>query len=424
MKNLKCLAFWGVVFFAYIGHAQSIVERGGEGHGGDAVVTSDNAIRLRDLVDPGNCTWKSGKSILMQKEISSILDKLAEANPHFSYKLREQILKIKWCYTATLKKVETNDDEETLTYYLDPYAQNRIQAGIRAVNNVYIDRSILASNLVDGKMTEVDRPYFYIHEAMHAFLYMKTPNRNKRVRDAVQAIKDFYVGDTNADDLDAMVSGSNLLTLKIDSPMQNLIKIFIDPSLVADQRIKLASPVLSSHLRNDLLVQQWEEVLSVFSDDELTILTEKTGLTRFEFVKRSRGDLYLDPTEKPRFLSNRSDFSYELTNTDFGKCTSKTHDLENNNGPRNPGRNSFGPTAYWKDDFGFFWIEVFDKQNGDTLFKSSRQTNVGCYSNCKRYSGGYYTDDNVAYVYNANAGKKEIMQKFFYESVCDFKPML
>jgi hypothetical protein len=279
-------------------HAQREV-----GNGGDGVVTSDGAIRLRDLVDPGNCTWRNGKSILsLQPEIKRGLEKLQKVNPYLGKALNEQILKIKWCFTATLKKVDTNDDAESLTYYVDPFAQNKIQAGIRTVNTVYIDGSLLNSDLSGGLMNASDRPYFYIHEAMHAFLPMKTPMRNRRIRDAVYAIKDFNDGKINSDDLDTMISGGEILVPGNGSYIQDLLRILMDKSLSVQNRIAMAKPILDFR-NNDLVKKQWVEIANYFSDEELLRLTELTGLTRFDFVKRMRHGFN------------------ELIGSDFGRCT-------------------------------------------------------------------------------------------------------
>lgn len=388
------------------------------GNGGDAVVTSDNAIRLRDLVDPGNCTWKSGKSVLAQKDLLSVLDRLSDANPYLAYRLKDQILNIKWCYTATLKKIDTNDDEETLTYYLDPYARNKIQAGIRVVNNVYIDRSIIAPNLVDGRMLQEDRPFFYIHEAMHAFLYMKTPNRNKRVRDAVKAIRDFYTGDTNADDFDSMIVGSELLAPTNDSNfVQPLMRILYDAKLTLEERIKLGREILAPNDTNNLLVQ-WKDINGFLTDDELSGLTKTTGLTRFEFFKRTRKEINIEENSLVTFKYSR--IPEALTKTSFGKCQTildkaETEAIRNGSGKNYVAvydlRLKQDRLAHSRNEKreGMNWAVIKNLENNQTMIELPRN-NI------------YTHNKYVFYDVEDSTKMAQIIEQLYTKSLCDFKP--
>ncbi len=389
------------------------------GNGGDAVVTSDSALRLRDMVDPGNCTWKSGKSIIAQKDLQAVLDKLAEINPSFSYKLREQIVKIRWCYTATLKKINTNDDEETLTYYQDPFSVNKIQAGIRVVNNVYIDRSIIAPNLRDGRMLLEDRPFFYIHEAMHAFLYMKTPNRNKRVRDAVKAIKDFYVGDTNGDDFESMIQGSDLLVSSGENlVVQSLFRILYDSTLSIEKRIEIGSEILSPKDIHDLR-PQWNEIKVAFSDAELMELTQKTGLTRFEFFSVARKNLEFEQNSLLGFLYTTPDAFYVNS---FGSCRLSLDEREVSSRrigqidsdvqvfdlsiPRD--RTEYAQQATRET---MFWARISNIKTNEVLKKLPR-TKVS------------KSGTKVIYDVSRETQGAQVFESYFLNSLCDFKPSI
>jgi hypothetical protein len=348
------------------------------GNGGDGVVTSTGAIRLRDLVDPGNCTWRSGKSVYgQQPAVADVLEKIKKVNPYLAHGLSEQLLKIKWCFTTTLKKVDTNDDAESLTYYVDPYAQNKIQAGIRAVNNVYIDSALLSADLNGGSMSVNDRPYFYIHEAMHAFLPMKTPMRNKRVRDAVHAIKDFNDGVTNSDDLDAMIAGSELLVPESKSVVQNLVRVLNDLSISIQERIKIAEPIMSPNNQAES-IKQFFELNKFFTLAEFAKLTELTGLARFEFL--SRGHDYL------RFENNM--------------ITSWNINVLYSNKANVLGRCSFSSA-------------LFDKIG--LLNKDFRFTVRDIFSDEVIYSNRYSR-------YDSNFVGAQILKAAFFQSLCDFTP--
>jgi len=276
IKNKLATIAISALFVSGLAHAQ---ESAGTRGGGDAVV-SDNAVRLRDLLDPGNCTWKAGKSVLNDNPgIMDVLNKVQEVNQYFATNLKDEIKALRWCFTTTLKQIDTNDNSaDKLNYYIDPYAKNKIQVGVRVLNIVYVD-----SNVVNTKMLANDRPYFFIHEALHGFIDYNATLRNHKIHDTIAAIAKLYKNEINADDFDATLSGSKVDTILGSNKVQNLVKIIVDEKLTLTERIALAKSYPYKDVDNTL-VDQALDITDIFSKRDLIKLREKTGLAKFDLL--------------------------------------------------------------------------------------------------------------------------------------------
>lgn len=253
-------------------------------HGGDVIITP-GALRLRDLIDPGVCRFRSGRSILTNEQrLMDILKSVQKVNPEFGYGLQNQITKIKWCFTTSLKKIDTNDVEsESLTYYLGDSSQNKIQVGIRVLDSVFVDEKTLARIAPD------DHPYFFIHEAMHGYIKKNAIGRNQKVRSMVKSIQDLFEGNINIEDFEISILGNEVQTLTSDDPIQPLLNVYYNNELTVSERIEIAKgfPSIKAQTSNKNFEEEIIKIKNYFSQNAYDHLFKRTGLARFQLMKNN-----------------------------------------------------------------------------------------------------------------------------------------
>jgi hypothetical protein len=154
--------------------------QGQEGHGGD-VLDINGTPRLYDLVTRATCEWKQGQEILaIYPSIDRILKKIAPLNWYLAASLRREIRDLKYCLTGDLFKIDPPDQTEAIRGDIREFEKAR-QAGIRVGNRVYVDRRILKG------MLETEKGFFFVHEAVHAYIGNDVDDRKHKVWDVVAA---------------------------------------------------------------------------------------------------------------------------------------------------------------------------------------------------------------------------------------------
>ncbi|MGE3609228.1 MAG: hypothetical protein AB7I27_06535 [Bacteriovoracaceae bacterium] len=280
-KKLSKIAL-GMILFN-ISHA-ALAESTGT-HGGDIIVTPTDA-RLRDLVDTQNCNWRSGTSILnSETELVSILNQLQKENPFLGTRIKSEIKKIKWCFTGTLKRINTNDSEsEAITYDVEDISKNKVQVGIRLQYNVFVNEEAL-------KQTS-DRAYFYIHEAMHGFISDDAIARNQKVRSMVKAIQELYLGNIQTRDLDMAIKGNEVWSALSTGPVQQILRAVYDTSMPIQDRIEIARSFPSQKALNskELFKKEVNHVKEYLREKEFEYLFELTGFAKFILLKDMSSD--------------------------------------------------------------------------------------------------------------------------------------
>lgn len=138
--------------------------------------------RLRDLVDQGNCIPQTGEEFAEEfaPGTNEVLNKLFATHWYLAYSIKRELREINVCMVqGTLKRVRTTD-VDSLIYY---YEKNDTIVGLREGMNVFVSRPALML------IAKADRPYFAIHEAMHAFFPWDLEKRNEKLRRTVFTIE-------------------------------------------------------------------------------------------------------------------------------------------------------------------------------------------------------------------------------------------
>ena len=146
----------------------------------------------------------------------------------------------------------------------------------------------------------------------------------------------------------------------------------------SSDRIRIASPILDPKAKKKTY-EQWLEIDEFITDDNLSKLTELTGLTRFEFFKRMRNSLYIDHLAKNiSFVSNSGYFS-TIYRTDLGRC----HFVEVKENPYYPSRS---------------FPKILDKDSNQVIYRLEGLEGYGAF-----ITG--------------------ILDTYYHNSRCDFQPV-
>ncbi len=149
--------------------------------GGGEVVDIDSRPVLKDLRDKSNCSWKT-------------LSAFAESVPELKV-VNEKVKAVSWPLyqgflqdTGTLKVCETEGDLIQLdSDDLDKvvvFVLNGKQVAIRVNDMIFVSMPIYR------KMSGLNRAYLLIHEMMHSFIPMDTPQRIQKVKSMTAKIEE------------------------------------------------------------------------------------------------------------------------------------------------------------------------------------------------------------------------------------------
>ncbi|NUM87637.1 MAG: hypothetical protein HUU37_00395 [Bdellovibrionales bacterium] len=149
--------------------------------GGGEAVRHEGQLRLRDLVDPSVCDYKTGEELRDENPtLTAELSRLAAVDWYLAAGIKKEIDLLEICLTDQLVKIPSQDYDSVIRWG----RHHAEQAAVRFLDSrdVYLNKRIYDS------LPAADKAYLLVHEAIHSFIPWDTGRRNEKVRAAVAAI--------------------------------------------------------------------------------------------------------------------------------------------------------------------------------------------------------------------------------------------
>lgn len=154
---------------------------GGSGtRGGGHVIDVDSTPYLMDLVTRAVCDWNQGREVINSiPSLKIALDQIGKLNWYLARDLEREIAYLNFCMAGPLWKVPAIEDDSLIR----PGASEKTrQAAYRLNSEVYVDADILHG------MDAANQAMLIIHEVMHTYIPMNTPDRAMKLRSMVKTL--------------------------------------------------------------------------------------------------------------------------------------------------------------------------------------------------------------------------------------------
>ncbi|HPI40091.1 MAG TPA: hypothetical protein PLJ21_04760 [Pseudobdellovibrionaceae bacterium] len=161
--------------------------------GGEGLRTEQGTLRLRDLIDPSICQYRTGEELRKNsKEMNSIFAAIAKMDWYFAAGLKHEVDQLNICFTKQLVHLPRWSDDRNWDSVIDYDYTKSEQVAIRFLDShdVYINRSQYA-----GFESDLDRDFLIIHEAIHSFIPKSIRERREKVLAAVNTLYKVYLGE-------------------------------------------------------------------------------------------------------------------------------------------------------------------------------------------------------------------------------------
>ncbi len=176
MKSLSMI----VLLFAFCAGASDGSGAGAGTRGGGEGIITNEGVELRDLLDTGSCTWRSGEELL-EGSLTALrrpLGVLRGIDWYFAAALRNEIRSLRFCFTGELVPLAPRPG----TLPMASPSWEATQLAVREGQDVYVNETLYS------RLSDESKAMLLIHEALHTFLPPALPHRDAKLRSIVRTI--------------------------------------------------------------------------------------------------------------------------------------------------------------------------------------------------------------------------------------------